>query len=46
MTPRNACLFLLVAFCSIGQALSPATSMTPVPRAGLCITEGEIMRIG
>ena len=42
MKSRNMSLFLLLAFCSVGQALSPATSMTPVPRAGLCITEGDM----
>jgi hypothetical protein len=41
MSLRTVYLFLLLAFCS-GQAASPGTSMTPVPRAGLCVTEGEI----
>ena len=41
MSPRTVYLFLLLAFCS-GQVGSPGTSMTPVPRAGLCVTEGEI----
>jgi hypothetical protein len=42
MNPRNTSLFLLLAFCSISQAMSPATSMTQVPRGGLCITEGDL----
>lgn len=42
MNPRNISLFLLLAFCTVSQALSPDTSMTQVPRSGLCITEGEI----
>lgn len=41
MNPRVISLFLLLTF-SVGQALSPDTSMTPVPRSGLCITEGDL----